>query len=502
MRLFVACLATVVGLGMVSEASLANPLSTVFSSDFETNNQSFHILSGCQISREVARSGQSGLLCERGNASLISRHPVSELGLLELWVKPISAQTSYRINILTSASVKLDSQWQQVGLIENAAGNTDYLAHRFSIDDPGRKFIRIDIEAVNGQLALDDFTLDRILLDTALQKNEQKIISGILDQLKTNKNYEVQAESFRALGKNYAAQLESQRQYLEYANAIYSSITFVLASSERNKMSNPMAYASFRTILADAKRVASPLQQARLNSMVKPFGDLVTATLTVVSAGTYAAFAEPFKSFLASTFDRSNYENADLNRKDRKFAEENGLKVYEKAETFLSELEKELLQVTALDGELQLMLKNVEVFRKDLDKHLRDYLQHGGMARTQENYSKVMSKEDSNRQQIGEAVSNHVTNKAQGYLASENTTELVQYMLKTSEKLDGMQEFKERFNQITASAITFYDRFERSIAPEQNPFTDAKDKAAWELHAKKARTYIKQSKEGFSRAYM
>ena len=45
--------------------------------------------------------------------------------------------------------------------------------------------------------------------------------------------------------------------------------------------------------------------------MVKPFGDLVTATLTVVSAGTYAAFAEPFKSFLASTFDRSNYENAD-----------------------------------------------------------------------------------------------------------------------------------------------------------------------------------------------
>lgn len=500
MRLFVVRL--VILLGFISLSSLANPQSAVFSGDFESNNQPFNILSGCQISREVARSGNGGLLCDRGNGSLISRYPVSELGLLELWVKPLSNQTSYRINILTSASVRVDSQWQQVGLIENAAGTTDYLAHRISIDDPGRKFIRIDIEAVNGPLALDDFSLDRILLDTALQKNEQKIISGILDQLKTNKNYEVQAESFRALGKNYAAQLESQRQYLEYANAIYSSITFVLASSERNKMSNPMAYASFRTILADAKRVASPLQQARLNSMVKPFGDLVTATLTVVSAGTYAAFAEPFKSFLASTFDRSNYENADLSRKDRKFAEENGLKVYEKAETFLSELEKELQQVSALDQELQLMLKNVEGFRKDLDKHLRDYLQHGGMARTQENYSKVMSKEESNRQQIAEQVSNHVTNKAQGYLASENTTELVQYMLKTSEQLDGMQEFKERFNQITASAITFYDRFERSISPEQNPFTDPKDKAAWEQHAKKARTYIQQSKEGFTKAYM
>ena len=73
---------------------------------------------------------------------------------------------------------------------------------------------------------IDDVVVDRILLDTALQKNEQKIISGILDQLKQNRNYEVQAESFRTLGKNYAAQLESQRQYLEYANAIYSSITF------------------------------------------------------------------------------------------------------------------------------------------------------------------------------------------------------------------------------------------------------------------------------------
>ncbi|MFN6971526.1 MAG: hypothetical protein ACK4NN_11710 [Rheinheimera sp.] len=500
MRLLVASLITCCS--VVSLASVANPQSAVFSSDFETNNQPLNILSGCQMSREVARSGQGGLLCERGNASLISRYPVSELGLLELWVKPISNQTSYRINILTSASVRVDSQWQQVGLIENAAGTTDYLAHRISIDDPGRKFIRIDIESINGQLALDDVVIDRILLDTALQKNEQKIISGILDQLKTNKNYEVQAESFRALGKNYAAQLESQRQYLEYANAIYSSITFVLASSERNKMSNPMAYASFRTILSDVKRVASPLQQARLNSMVKPFGDLVTATLTVVSAGTYAAFAEPFKSFLASTFDRSNYENADLSRKDRKFAEENGLKVYEKAESFLSELEKELLQVSALDAELQLMLKNVEGFRKDLDKHLRDYLQHAGVARSQENYSKVMSKEESNRQHIAELVSNNVTNKAQGFLASENTTELVQYMLKTSEQLDGMQEFKERFNQITASAITFYDRFERSISPEQNPFTDPKDKAAWEQHAKKARAYIQQSKEGFTKAYM
>ena len=96
----------------------------------------------------------------------------------------------------------------------------------------------------------------------------------------------------------------------------------------------------------------------------------------------------------------------------------------------------------------------------------------------------------------------NVTNKAQGYLAANDNTQLIQYMLKTSEQLEGMQEFKERFNQITSSAITFYDRFERSVAPDQNPFTDAKDKAAWEQHAQKARSYIRQSKEAFAKAYM
>ena len=263
-----------------------------------------------------------------------------------------------------------------------------------------------------------------------------------------------------------------------------------------------MAYSSFRNIIADTKRVASPLQQARLNSMVKPFGDLATATLTVVSGGVYAAFAEPFKSFLAATFDKSNYENADLSRKDKNFAEENGLKVYEKAERFLTELEKELVQVNALETDLQVMLKNVDSFRKDLDKHVRSYIQHGGLARTQENFGRVMSKDEATRQQVMEEVGNNVTLRAQGLLNLENNTELVQYVLKTSEQLEAMQEYKERFNQITASVITYYDRFERSIAPDQNPFTDPADKASWEQHAQKARSYIKQSKEAFTKAYM
>ncbi|BDA61453.1 hypothetical protein HG547_03555 [Shewanella sp. DNRA4] len=476
----------------------------VFASDFEGNrlSQPWSWIMGCQFEGAEPHSGESALLCAEGNSSIVSKYPVSEAGLLEFWVKTQNIQTQYRINVLTSPVLKLDAQWQHVALIDVTPGTNEYLAHRVSIDDPSRQYVRLDIEAINGPISLDDLTLDKIRLDIALQKNEQKIIGGILDKLKEDKNYEVQAESFRTLGKNYAAQLESQRQYLEYSNAIYSSITFVLATSERNKMSNPLGYNTFRSVLTDAKRIASPIQQARLGSMVKPFGDLATATLNVVSAGAYSAFAEPFKSFLAATFDRSNYDNSDLSRSDKKFAEENGLKIYQQAERFMSEIEKELQQVTALDNDLVSMQKNLDNFRKDLDKHLRSYLQHASIARTPENYSKVMSKDEQTRAQIMAEVNANISAKAEALLASNSNAELVQYMIKTTEKMDEFQEFKERFNQITSAMLTFYDRFERSIAAEQNPFTDPSDRAVWEQHAQSARNYIRQSKEAFTKAFM
>jgi hypothetical protein len=148
------------------------------------------------------------------------------------------------------------------------------------------------------------------------------------------------------------------------------------------------------------------------------------------------------------------------------------------------------------------MQKLVESYRKDLDKQLRSYIQHAGLARSQENFGRVMTKEDSIRASISNEIAANIANHAQQLHDREQNTELVQYLLKTAEQLESVQEYKERFNQITAAALTFYDRFERSIAAEQNPFTDASDKAAWESHAKKARAYIKESKEAFSKAYL
>lgn len=496
---YLALLCCVVFMGSVS----AKAVSAVFSSDFEQGSLTqWRQLGDCQITAELARSGQGALRCAKGNTSLFTRDALSEQGLLELWVLAESEQTSYRIQVLLSEHSHFDSAWQPVAVIEHQAGSTGYKAHRISIDDPGRKFLRLDIEAQHGFVQLDDLQIERILLGTALHKNEQRIISGILDKLRRDQNIELQAESFRTLGTNYAAQLEVQRQYLEYANALHSGIALVLASSERNKMSNPMAYASFRGIISDTKRVTSKIQQARLNSMIKPFGDLATATLNVVSAGTYAAFAEPFKSFLAASFDRSSYQNAGLSRSDRRFAEEQGLRIYQDAERFLIELERELQLVSQLDQELASVQRNIEVYRRDLEKHLRDTLLHASIANSKENISKVLSKDESVRQKLIASAAGNISLKASTYLNDGNNTELIRFVLKTSELLDGMQGYKDGFNQITSAMLTYYERFERSVAPEQNPFTEKADKDAWEKHARKARDYLKQSKESFNKAYL
>ena len=481
----------------------AQAYSAVLQDGFEQGSEQYwQQLGDCKALLGVPRSGELALRCKEGISVLFSKSPLSEMGVLELWVKPESEATSYRIQVQVSDLPSINALWQPVALIEYNGGEQGYKAHRVSIDDPAKRYLRLDIEATNGVIDIDDIQLERILLATALQKNEQRIVSGILDKLRQDQNIALQAESFRTLGVNYAAQLDIQRQYLEYANALYAGNALVLAGSERNRMANPMAYASFRSIISDTKRVTTPLQQARLNSMLKPFGDLATATLNVVSGGAYSAFAEPFKSFLASSFDKSSYSDAGLSRPDRKFAEQNGLKIYQDAERFLSELEKELVQVAALEAELLTIQKSIDHFRRELDKQLRDTLQHASMARSQETVSRALSKDETVRQKLIQEVGGNISLKANSYLNEGNNTELVRFVLKTSEQLEQTQSYKDQFNQITSAMLTYYDRFERSVNNAQNPFTEAGDKALWENHAQKARQYLYQSKESFNRAYL
>lgn len=481
----------------------AKVTSVVFTEGFErSDGEAWRQLGDCRALAEVPRSGELALHCFVGNSVLFSKEAVSEMGVLELWVKPETATTAYRIVVMVADLPSVNALWQPVASIEHSGGDMNYQAHRLSIDDPGKRYLRLDIETMNGNIVIDDLQVERILLATALQKNEQQIVSGILETLREDQNIPLQAESFRTLGVNYAAQLDLQRQYLEYASALHSGIALALAGSERNKMANPMAYASFRSIISDTRRITTPLQQARLDSMLKPFGDLASATLNVVSGGVYSVFAEPFKSFLAVSFDKSSYSDADLSRADRKFAEKNGLKIYQDAERFLSELEKELHQVSALDADLVNIQKNIDSFRRNLEQQLRDTLQHANMVSSQETMSRALSKDEKIRQQLMQEVEGNISLRANSYLNERNNTELIRFVLKTSEQLEQTQRYKDQFNQITSAMLTYYDKFERSINASQNPFTENSDKQSWQNHAQKAASYLQQSKESFSRAYL
>ncbi|ACE85502.1 hypothetical protein CJA_0937 [Cellvibrio japonicus Ueda107] len=485
--------------------ALAQEKSSIFKSGFDGKPETdkWVIMYGAGFAKEAARTGEGSLKVLEGEASVRTRQALSEQGTLELWVKSESAATEYTISILVSPVQNSDSAWVQVGQIKGSQETGEYYAKRISIDDPGKKFLRLDIKTANGHIWIDDLRVEKILLDTALQKNQQKVISEVLDKLRADKDYQVQAEALRTLGKNYAAQIDIQRQYLEYANGIYSSVTLVLATSERSKMANPLAYQTFKTVVDDVRTVSSPIQKARTDSLLKPLGDIATTSLNIMTNGTYAAFAEPFKTIVATVFDRSSYENAGLSRKERKFAEKNGLPTFAKTESFLSEIEKELNTVTALDKDLLDIQRELDKYRKDLDKHLKESLIAGGMGRGQENYNRVLSKDEATRNAALEEINNYFMLQAESYQNhSSSNTQFLQFMMKATSTMEESQVFKERFNQIASSVITFYDKFDRSIAADQNPFTDDKDRKVWEARAVKVRAYIKESKEAFTKAYM
>ncbi|MGV8837858.1 BAR domain-like protein A BdpA [Cellvibrio sp.] len=490
---------------LISSLAFAQQKSAIFKNGFENDadHKKWALIYGAKFTAEQARTGTGALQIEQGEASVRSRVNLSEQGTLEFWIKTSSPATQYKVNVLVATNQNADSGWVQVGQLLGNNDSAEYHAKRISIDDPGKKYLRLDFEITNGQVWIDDLSVEKILLDTALQKNQEKVIAEVLGKLRDDKNYQVQADALRTLGKNYAAQIDVQRQYLEYANGIYSSVTLVLATSERGKMANPLGYQTFKGIVSDVKLVASPIQKARMDSLLKPLGDIATATLNVMTQGAYAAFAEPFKTIVATTFDKVAYENAGVDRKTRKFAEENGLKTFSKAEGFLGEVEKELNTVVALDKDLIDIQREVDKFRKDLDKHLKESLIAGGMGRGQENYNRVMSKDEAIRSAALEEINSYFTLQAESYQNhSSSNTEFVQFMMKATGTMEETQVFKERFNQIASSVITFYDKFDRSVAKDQNPFSDEKDRRLWESHAVKVRTYIQESKAAFAKAYM
>ncbi len=491
-------------LGLLSAciSAYADDKSAVFASDFDNEASKWALVYGADIETGQAHSADKSIKIEN-EASLRTKTMVAEAGTMEIWLRTSTPVTNYKIKVLVNSSLSNDAGWVQAGTLEGTNNDTEYHAKRISVDDPGKKYIRLDVETVGGVLNIDDISIDRILLSTALQKNQQQVFDEVMGKLRDDQSYQVQTDALKKLGETYTAQIETQRQYIEYSNGIYSTISLVLATSERSKMANPLGYATFKHVIDDVKKVSSPIQKTRLDSLIRPFGDIATASLNVVTAGAFTAFAEPFKSIVATTFEKSSYENAGVSKDAQKFAEKNGLNTYQTAEKFLGEIEKELAKANGLDKDLADIQTDVDRFRKDLSKHLKDYLIYGGQDKQSENYNRVMSKDDQVRTAALKTINEGFAKQAEAVQTrSTSNAQLVQFMLKANSNIDELQEYKERFNQITSAMITFYDKFDKSISPDQNPFSNADDRKAWEMHATKTRNYIQQSKEAFKKAYL
>jgi len=494
--------AKVIALPLLLSACASVYADTNFSSDFEGDSQKWSLVYGADLDSTQAHSGTNSIKVEN-EASIRTKTMVAESGTMELWLRTSTPVTNYKIKVFVNTSLSNDAGWVQAGTLEGSNNDTEYHAKRVSVDDPGKKYLRLDIETVGGVLNIDDISVDRILLSTALQKNQQIVLDEVLGKLRDDQSYQLQTDALKRLGQNYTSQIEVQRQYIEYANGIYSTISLVLATSERSKMANPLGYSTFKHVIDDVKKVSSPIQKTRLDSLIKPFGDIATASLNIVTAGAFNAFAEPFKSIVATSFEKSSYENSGANKEAQKFAEKNGITVYQTAEKFLGEIEKELNKANALDKDLADIQTDVDSFRKDLSKHLKEYLIYGGQDKMAENYNRVMSKDDQIRAAALKDINDGFARQADALQTrSTSNAQLVQFMLKANGNIDAIQEYKERFNQITSAMITFYDKFDKSIAPDQNPFSNADDRKAWEMHAVKTREYIQQSKEAFKKAYL
>ncbi len=483
-------------------SAYADDKSSVFSSDFDNESSKWALMYGAEIETGQAHSADKSIKIEN-EASIRTKTMVAEAGTMEIWLRTSTPVTNYKIKVLVNTSLSNDAGWVQAGVLEGTNSDTEYHAKRVSVDDPGKKYLRLDVESVGGVLNIDDISVDRILLSTALQKNQQLVFDEVMGKLRDDQSYQIQTEALKKLGENYTSQIETQRQYIEYSNGIYSTISLVLATSERSKMANPLGYATFKHVIDDVKKVSSPIQKTRLDSLIRPFGDIATASLNVVTAGAFTAFAEPFKSIVATTFEKSSYENSGVSKDAQKFAEKNGLNTYQTAEKFLGEIEKELFKANGLDKDLTDIQGDVDRFRKDLSKHLKDYLVYGGQDKQSENFNRVMSKDDQVRAGALKSINEGFAKQAEAVQTrSTSNAQLVQFMLRANSNIDELQEYKERFNQITSAMITFYDKFDKSIAPDQNPFSNADDRKAWEMHATKTRNYIQQSKEAFKKAYL
>ncbi|HMW73851.1 MAG TPA: hypothetical protein PKD17_18635, partial [Cellvibrionaceae bacterium] len=119
-------------LSLALTASL--PVFASSSSVFETNfdgdgkNIPFTLLYGASIEANDGRGNSAYLKCAQGGSTLISKQPINEMGVLELWVKPTAPDTHYEMTFYVRAKDKDENSWVKIGAIDSEKNDAEYTA--------------------------------------------------------------------------------------------------------------------------------------------------------------------------------------------------------------------------------------------------------------------------------------------------------------------------------------------------------------------------------------
>ena len=121
----------------------------------------------------------------------------------------------------------------------------------------------------------------------------------------------------------------------------------------------------------------------------------------------------------------------------------------------------------------------------------------GGLGRGQQNFDRITSKDSEVRQAALEEIGRFFQTQADSYRnRSSSDARFVQFMMTASSHIEQTRRFKERFTDIAASMLTFYDSFDRW----QNPRTRSRTRptvpsgrprrpvsaAVWPSHARRS----------------
>lgn len=435
------------------------------------------------------------LACRHGSdCTLVSSGKVQDPGMLEVQVRTESK--SVRVQVSVSTARSLNEPWSEKSRTEVQVGKT-YTPVHLAIDDVGAHFVKLHLSAANPGLLIDSISIARISFEALTSVAASESTRKMLDAYVNNSDNQALANSLRDTGRDYVAQIDTQATNIARVKAILATFSLADVVDARMRMANPIAYKGFRENVETARQVASPMQQLRLNSLLKPLGDIATGVTNVITGGVYSAIAEPLKSTFAVILDETAWGNRDIGRSVRKdLSGDKARDSFMAMSEMMDQFSSELAVVEALSTTRGQVSTQGRELVTEFEDGLKRYL---GIVTTpgSPQYASVFLSDDHRAKDSARAEIRKFFDKA----ASGGTPLVLQLSIQAGDKLRAASDSVSRYESFRANAKSYYSQLRASLAPSRNPFVRKADREEWEALAATTRVKLKVAEAAFDEAF-